>query len=601
VAVSLVVSLVLGLGACRKPPAGPPPPPRLELPPAEQARPSLTALTRIADPDGTLAKVGVAVRKLGLPFNTDDVRRTLIQKSGWPYALVNQLDLHQPVALALLSLPATPRGTVVAAMALKDRSPAGRTALLAAAGTTVESDKDAVQVAGSNPGHDKLWLLARDGVVVVAETKEALLAGSALALASRSAGPADVSVDLHPEAMARAAGTDLRTAMQKMKSDVVDMQARTRAQLTASKGKRAAPPATDKLVQESVGFVADLVGDTAEARLDIGVDPEKGLTTATVAQPRPGSGLARAVARRAPYQIDPALLSGDPPVGLWALGDNGLAPRLLAMVRAAFIEPLSGSRDRERILRSYDTIASAIAGPWSGAMRMAPGPKMDFSYDLVYRLKPGTDGGSLLSAMAELTRGPWLSQLLAASTGEAMAAKVTSKREGEVLTTVMTLEARDKEAKAKLAEVPFFNGKPVTSSVTVTGDRLVMAVGGASRQRLTALSAGGAPAGQTGDAAAALAETRGAEGLYYIDAAAALRPALSLAAARGDSPGMAGAVMGMALSLLGDTHLYTYVSYQGGDRVTFTWRMPMATFQSAARMFKVLTGAAGGSTTTQPL
>jgi hypothetical protein len=383
-----------------------------------------------------------------------------------------------------------------------------------------------------------------------------------------------------------------------MKSDVADMQAQTRERLGNDKDKRQVGAATDRMAQETIGLCADVVADTADAQIRIGVDPTKGLTAVTAVRPKAGSALARNIAGGSPYTVDPALLAGQPPVGLWALGDNAITPKLLKFARTAVLEPLLTARDKDRVLRSYDTIAAAIAGPWSSAARMAPGPKIDFAYDLVYRLKPGTDGGALLATMAEMVRGPWLGSLVAASTGDLFSAKVTSKRHGDVLTMVMTLSARSKEARAKLADIPLLNGKPIESSIQVAGDRLLVATGGDSKRRLETLRAGSAAAVPPGGAAAALAETTGAEGLYFIDLAAALRPGLSVAAASaGDNPGMAGAVMGMALSLLGNMRLETFVSYQGGEALTFTWRTPMTTFESAARLFRTMSGAAPGSPT----
>jgi hypothetical protein len=246
-------------------------------------------------------------------------------------------------------------------------------------------------------------------------------------------------------------------------------------------------------------------------------------------------------------------------------------------------------------------VIAAVAGPWSAAMRMGPGTKMDFAYDVSYRLRPGTDGPALLAAVADLSRGAWLTPVVAAASSDLLSAKVASKREGDVLTTVMILNPRTKEARAQLADIPFLNGKPLTASMSVAGDRLLVAVGGESKDRL-ALLRSGRPGTPTGDAATALAETKGAEGLYFMDAAAAVRPALSVAAARaGDSAGMASAVMGMALSVLGDMHLGTFVSYQGGEAVTFTWRTPMATFQSIAKLYRALGGARADGNSPKPL
>jgi hypothetical protein len=600
-----LLALALAAGCHRVVP--PPPAPRVELTAAAEARKNLVASGRIADLEGLLGKVDTVATKLGLPFKAAEARQTLVAKSGWPEVVVSKLDVHQPIAVAAVSLVVAagpPHTVVVGAASLKDGSAAGAAAFIAAAGKTIRREKDAVLVEGVNAGHDKIWLLCRQGAVLAAESLEALVAGGELALSARQRpADGDLTVRAFPEAIARASGTDLKTAVAKMKTEMADIQGRTRERLAGAEGKNQTQAATDRLAQQMVGFIADTVAETQEAELGIGVDPTRGLTVTTIVRPAAGSAFARRTAQRGPYQIDPGLLAGEPPVGLWAAGENGFVSAMFEATRTTLLVPLVGPRDRDRVVRSFDTVTGALAGPWSGAARIGPGPKMSFTYDLIYRLKAGSDGAALLAAVEELTRGPWLGQLLAMGSGGTMAAKIKTKREADVVTTMMTLDARKlpAEARAKLADVPFFNGKPVEASVTVAGDRLVMAMGDESKRRLPALRA--APATPpAGDLAAALAETRGADGLYFVDAAAALRPALSVAAASsGDRPGFTSAVLGMVLTFIGQTHLTTYLSYQGGGALTITWRTPMGTFESAARLFRTVTGGAPPAAPTQPL
>jgi hypothetical protein len=92
----------------------------------------------------------------------------------------------------------------------------------------------------------------------------------------------------------------------------------------------------------------------------------------------------------------------------------------------------------------------------------------------------------------------------------------------------------------------------------------------------------------SGDLAAAFADTKGEDGLYYMDLAAVLKPAMAMA---GPNPSGPGAMLGMAGAMLADAHMTTWGSYRGGESLTVTWRIPMATFESVGTIVRGMMGA----------
>ena len=142
------------------------------------------------------------------------------------------------------------------------------------------------------------------------------------------------------------------------------------------------------------------------------------------------------------------------------------------------------------------------------------------------------DGKQLLASMESMSKAPWLTRFFHAASGGLMKLKVATKREGSVLLTRMTIDTKALPAttRSELKGLPFFDGKPIEGRSTVVGDRLIMVVGPAGKTRIQALAGAPAAPAAAGALAAALGDTKGADGFYYIDVAGALRPALAIAA-----------------------------------------------------------------------
>src|SRR5207237_684973 len=138
----------------------------------------------------------------------------------------------------------------------------------------------------------------------------------ALALEARAGAGPDLHVVLIPEGIARSAGTTLKDALAKARQEFAAEQARAQGALVAG-GDPKLQASANKVVESMVGWMFDAVADTAEARIDLSLDADKGLSTALDVVPRPGTGLARTIAPRHAYQVSPALAAGAPGA-LWA-------------------------------------------------------------------------------------------------------------------------------------------------------------------------------------------------------------------------------------------------------------------------------------------
>ena len=92
------------------------------------------------------------------------------------------------------------------------------------------------------------------------------------------------------------------------------------------------------------------------------------------------------------------------------------------------------------------------------------------------------------------------------------------------------------------------------------------------------------------EVARALEETKGRDGLFYLDIWGVIRPVRPRSArirrwrAHRDAPAFPG---------FSDLRLPLVMSYQGGDALTAELRIPLATLQSAVKLARPFIGAGG--------
>jgi hypothetical protein len=526
-----------------------------------------------------------------------------------PAGLVERIDLAKPVVAIVLVAAKKPgdSGTAaeasakpVMAFALKDPSKAGFDAFVASAGKVVESSKDAVRVQPAGDGAasaSPAWMLSRDGAVVMAETVENLAAGGSLALEARKVAGMDLRLTLMPEGIARSSGTTLKEALAKARTEFAAEQARAQAALAGKNPKMQAT--AGKMAESIVGYAFDAAGDTNEVRVALSIDVAKGLSTSFELVPRPGSPFAKTVGSRKAYAVDPALLAGGPPAALWSMGDITFTRSIFETVRGPLLEMITPEAERAKAAASIDTLFDALAGPFSARFTFDQGPKLAFAYDVIYTLKPGTDGKKLMADLDAMVKAPWLGQFFNAAFQGMMKVKIASKREGDALVMQVSFDTKKMppEMRKQMKGLPFLDGTPIEGRTVVVGDKMIVSTGPGAQARLAALLAAPAGAAPSGDLAAALAESKGDDALYYADLAAMLKPIIALAASGALAPNPSGngpnpmAMAGMAGALLENAHLATWGSYRGGDTATLGWRIPMSTFESVGTIVR---GAMGG-------
>ena len=395
--VPAVVIALTALASCNRskaPGAPPTPAAQLELEPAAAARTDLAAEFVLPNADRTLATVGSLARKLGLPFGEAELRQMLSAKTNLPAGLIERIDLAKPLGVALIITAKKPEkpdadaAQPVLAVALKDPSAAGFEAYVTSAGKVVERKLDAVRV---QPGGDAggglpaMWLVPRDGAVCAADSLENLVAGAALALEARKKGGTDLWISLLPEAVARASGTTLKAAMAKARNELAAGPPK------AGRGKDAELQASaNKSTLAVFDWMLEAVEQTREVHVALGLDADQGMSTALEFLPVAGSALAKTLSVRHPYALEPGIAAGSPTM-VMATGDSSWARTMFEKMRDPLLQVIPAA-ERAKAGATFASVMDAVSGPLSARLSFEGQTKLAFQYDVVYTLKPGTDG-----------------------------------------------------------------------------------------------------------------------------------------------------------------------------------------------------------------
>jgi hypothetical protein len=579
--------------------------PRLDLKPAAAARADMAAEIVLPSFERSLASVAAVAKKLSLPFGGADLKQMLIAKGGLAPSVFDRLDLSKPASMALVLYRKNgePGEKAEPALAFEPRtalSSGGLQAFAAGIGKVIETSKDAVHLqAGDAGGADvagkDIWLVARDGAICGASALDILVAGCAAAFDARKAGGQDLGVVLYPEGVARANGTTLKDAIAKGRQELASQQAKQPALPGADPKMQAS---ASKLAESMAGWMFDAVADTALARIGLSIDPTKGLATVFDLVPRPSTGLARTIAPRHAYEVHPALAAGAPGA-LWTQGDMTFSRTIFQSMRGPLLETITTDAERAKANASIDALFDALAGPFSARFGFEEGPKLSFLYDIVYTLKPGTDGKKLLGDLESMMKAPWLAHFFDVAFQGMVKVKLGTKREGDALVTQVAADTKKlpKDARAQLKGLPLMDGTPLEARTVVAGDKMVVTLGTGAKPRLTGLLAGTAGAPPSAELATALAESKGEDGLYYLDLAAMLKPFINLAAngaigPKGSPENMQAGMMARGLGpALANAHLAMWGSYHGGPSAVLTGRIPMSTFESVSALVRGALGA----------
>jgi hypothetical protein len=545
---------------------------------AEEGRAGLLASVAIAPLDRIIGNVDALSRTLGLPFTGKDLVTMLAAQNKLDAATTASIDTAQPIGMAFLA-PRNKDQEPLTAVVLSTRGADAAEKLVAALGTVAEKQKGARKITRADGS--VLWVATQGASLFASASLEGLAAASALAKEAQRAPANDVVVTLFPDAFARWRGTDVRTALAGFRKEMIDEQI-----AAAQKRGGPVPGAAERLIYETaLDLFLDPLAETASGALTLDLDAQKGLRFGLRVAPRPGSAFGKRVAVPSPFTVDPALFAagaGDPVAGVWALGPSPFWLGVYDDVLRA--QAKAGMKGAAEVSRHFQALRPFFSGAGSGTVRVHQGA---LANDVVFALKSGAPT-AVLDALATLGSSRGFTELLGEIYGKATP-QVRARRERDSVRTELAFPVHDRPGDPGTALKAFFGTSPLAILATVSGGRLLMATEPAASSRLGAL-ASGAGAGSPGpELATALAETRGQDGLFYLDLWSFMKPAVGLAASPQEAQ-----VIGMVTSMPGFAQLKLPIvmSYRGGEALTAEFRVPLSTLSNAATVARPFLGAA---------
>jgi hypothetical protein len=503
----------------------PAPPPPLSLVPADVARTTLLASFVIPAFERSLSSGVALVKKAApLPLDAKGVRDMLLAQVGLPPDVAAHLDLTAPIAGAAVG--GGPGRSPLTAFTFAGRSALDVTQILEGLGRTVTRRGAAVQI--ENASGDRGWFLPQGNLVVFSDSDEALVRAGSLAIEARRGVNDDVLVTLSPEMMARAGGTDLKSALERLVAEV--------EQRAATGGNKIGPEGSRQIRD----FAEYLIGaETVELALDL--DAAAGASVLVRLNPRSGSKLEGLARQTRTISVDPALLAtaapGKDDVGFLATSTYGhLALEQFQRQRAKL--PAGGDRAVLVAGQFLDALGEGLTGDFTLVGRAQPG----LFGEIIYPVRDAAAAKRIGSALLANDKASLAALLRAAGQDESIEGKIIKVRQESVgktraLHATVQLALRG-DSKGALQKLIGPTGLEVFIAV-VGGDRVAVTVGQGARARLAALGAGNA--GKSGPStksrplpaiadAVATASTRSF--FFLLD----LRQVLSLTMALGDDP-----------------------------------------------------------------
>ena len=534
-------------------------PPVTLLPPAT-ARPYQMATVSVGSFERLLANgvklVGSAVP---IPMTPDGVRDMLLSEAGLPPEVAANLDLASPCGAVVVALDEKGRNGVV--LAIPARGPAEAEKLIAALGKPVMTSGPLTKLADAT-GKAQGWFYRAGAVVVMGDEVDAMARGTMLALEARHASADDATTTIYPEAIARAHGTDVKSAIATFLEQMRQMQTAQTAF------------ATPDTYYETFGTILGLVGDAERIEIGLALDPARGLILRARLMARPGTMLEATAREVRPFEIDRAVLGGaGAPVMIGAMSIGTLWRQILGHYR----DRLAADKTKGAVaaLAYYDAyLAGMVNGGQSGVVAMikeAPYVTGTFSTPI----KDAATAAKLGGALGRMDTAA-MSALMRAQLGQSAAMfDWTSKREtvgkAKAIHFRMTLK---KDSALDSAAVRKWIGSGFDLYQAAAGTRVVVTFGRDARARLAAVASGKAAA-PTKSASFTEAETgaKGRDGFYYFD----LAPVLGLVGTLGASPRLAAIAHGGSGPI-------PLVFTAGGDGVGKSWTMdltlPLTSFTS---------------------
>ena len=580
-----VIGLVVGLVACadKAPPpqipaaapvaapavvGAPAAGPEIRLQAAEAARPYLIGTVAIASVDKLLANgTKLVSQAVPLPMDAAGLRDMLLTQAGLPAEVAVNIDFAGASAASIIALDQ--KGKSGAVLAVPARGAVEAQKLIDALGKKIMTRGPATLVEGNTGGRG--WLYRADNIVVLSDDVEALSRGALLTLAVRRPGPDDITGIFYPDALARANGTDVKTAIDTFIKTMAD----------ASKAVGAQESTFDVLAE-----ILALAGDAISIENGISLDPARGLIVKHRFNARPGTRLATVAREVQPFTLDPVVAAAPGP--RFAVGGSSIGTfwrDVIAKQRtrlAADKQPGSAAA-----LAYWEAVSAATLTNQSFSMALAKQPPY-MAASVVYDCKDAAGAAKVMTSMNAVDTAA-VTALARAMIGpnNADMFEWSAKKEtvGKLKTVHFKLKIK-KKSQLDTEAARKFVGQGLDGFIAVANKRVLLTLGKDAKARLTALGAGKAPAADgNGPFSEALAASAGRDMFYYLDFA----PVLALTSALAEEQ----RVSAIARSGAGPIPVVLTAGGDGKGAVwTVDYTVPVAAFVSVGTMIAAGMGSA---------
>lgn len=577
-------------------PATPPAAPPLTLVPTDVARAALVA-TMIAPTLDHALESGLALARKAtpLPLDAAAVRELAFSQLGIPSELAVQLDLSAPISGAVVGFGHDE--PVRAAFSFPVKAGTDVTKFLGAVGKVVERRGPVWIIDTQSSGRG--WFLPAGNAIVFADSEAGLVQAGNLALeARRTPAKDDVLVVVYPEGLARAMGTDVKTAGERLLTEIESRSAAT--------GTKLGPEGREQL-RDLVAYATDLA--TVDIALDLNAD--KGVTLLSRLHAKAGSKLEAVSRIVALAPIDPLLMAKDDAgiVVTSAYGERSLAQ--LRRQRARL--PAASDKGANKAAVAAGNLLDALIGGVTGTLSMVGRLGPELSMEMVYPIKDAAAATKIQGALQATDRAAVTALLSAGTTGSGVETKVLrAQKEGAGKlravhwTVSFTVPGDTMGVMKKLIGKA---GLDVFAAVinNGAGDKLAFTVGPGAKARLVAMGAaktaqdvakadpkktGGAKGskdGMTGGLAEANALAAGRSLYYYLDLRQGLAVAKALGGASDPRLQMVLGLLKAPVPILGGA-----TGDASGRQLTLDLTVPPSCIAGIGGLFGAMMGAGGG-------
>jgi hypothetical protein len=480
--------------------AGPP----VEFVTSAAARPFLLATVCISSVDRLLANGTKLVgQAMPLPMDATGLRDMILSQAGLPPEVSANLDFASPSAAAFVALDS--KGKSGAVLAVPARGPTEAQKIIDVLGKKIATRGQATLVEGNTGGRG--WLHRAGNVVVLSDDVEALARGTMLTLDARRAGADDVTAVMFPDAIARANGTDVKTAIDRFLKEMQKQEAE----------RSGDTPVNDRSL-ESLAEALALAGDAASIEASLVSDPARGLIVRMRFNARAGTRLEAIAKDMKPFRLDPAVATTSAS-GRFLVGANSLGPFWRGML-ATYRDRLAADKQKGAIvaLSYYDAVVAAMAGQQSTSLSLyKEAPFLSGAF--AFPLKDLASAGKVAVTLAALDSGA-ASALLRAQLGDTSSLEWTVKKEtvGKLKTQHFRVKLKKKAAGTATTDLSKkLLGQTLDVYWTISDTRMLMTLGKDARSRLTTIAAGKVPPEPNRSLADAQAAAAARDLFYYLD------------------------------------------------------------------------------------